>query len=138
MGVFSCALGITALIHWFHRPHYTAYGISAVLIGSFATSLALAYQVKHAGGDLDFLLFSFATPLAYYGITAIVVVLVLGILLARLKSKSVGAVLAALAAVVLMETTGSALHTADRAIEPQCETNDPVSPKPAVKANPLK
>jgi hypothetical protein len=136
MGVISCALGITALVHWFQRPHYTAYGISAVLIGSFATGLALAFQVKHAAGALDFLLFSSATPTAYYSITAMVAVFVSGILLARLKSKPAGVVLATLAIIALMVTTGSTLHTADQNMASQHQSTKPFAPKPVHKSSP--
>jgi hypothetical protein len=127
MGVFASALGFASLVHWYYRPHYTAYGISAILIGGGTASLGLAYQVKHAGGELDFLVYSVPTPLAYYVISTIVVFLVLGTLLARLKSMLPGTVLAALALVVLIAVTGSALHTADRSLDPPSDTNNPVS-----------
>ena len=117
MGVFACALGIASLVHWFTRSHYTAYGISAVLIGGFAASLGLAYQVKHAGGQLDFIITSVPTPLAYYVISIIVAFFVLGTLLARLRSKLPGTVLASLAVVVFIAVMGSALHTSDQTMD---------------------
>jgi hypothetical protein len=129
MGVFASALGIASLVHWFQRPHYTAYGISAVLIGSFAASLGIAYQVKYAGGELDFLIYSVPTPFAYYGILTIVVFFSMGTVLARLKSKLVGTVLATLATVIFIVAVSSSLHTADQTIDRQYQTNNPVSPR---------
>ena len=124
MGAGSCILGLASLVHWFRRPHYTAYGIAAVLIGSFATGLALAYQVKYADGALDFLLFEAPTPLAYYEILLALALLAAGVFLARTRSKPAGTGLAFLAMAGLIYLLSSAMHTADRSMEPAPEAKD--------------
>ena len=78
MAVFSCILGVASLVYWYQRPHHTAYGIAAVFIGSVAAGLGLAYQVKHAAGTLDSVLFSLPTPLAYYALFIATVLLTAG------------------------------------------------------------
>jgi hypothetical protein len=117
MGVVACGLGIPSLTHWFARSGYTAWGVSGTILGAGTISLGLAYQAKHAGGALDYLLYPLATPTAYLLIGALIGVAVFGVVLSRLKTRMPGAVVALVAVAGVALSGAWALSTADREFE---------------------
>jgi hypothetical protein len=92
-------------------------GTCALLLGIPASSLSLAYQVKHADGALDRFLYPLPLTTAAVVLGLAALAAVLGIVAAKKKVRSVGLVLASLGIAVLSLSGAVALTTADRAHE---------------------
>jgi hypothetical protein len=114
MGMGACLLGVPSVTHWFERPGYTGWGIAGISLGSVATGLGFAYQVKHADGRFDFLLYPLGVPQAYWIMGIAAALIIAGLFLARLKTKIIGAIVAGVAIAVLSICMGWSLTTADR------------------------
>ena len=116
MGAGAGVLGVMSITHWFERPGYLGWGIAGMMLSTVAISMGLAYQIKHTAGALDDLVYPLPTPLAYYVLGAGLLLVVLGLALARLKSRTLGMLIGVLAIIGLDISGGWALTTADRAL----------------------
>ena len=114
MGAFSCALGVLAITRWFKKTGNTGFGVAGVFLGTIALSLGLAFQVKHAHGDLDMLFFPLNPPMSYLSIAGFAALVAISLMFSRLKARNVGALMSALSLVALVVSASWALTTADR------------------------
>jgi hypothetical protein len=116
LGLAGCALAVPSITHWYEGQGYTGWGIAGIILGGTASSVGLAYQIKHLAGALDGLVVPLAAPLSEYLFAGGIALIVVGLLIARLKARGAGAILAglAVAATILVATWG--MTTADRAL----------------------
>jgi predicted MFS family arabinose efflux permease len=117
MGIFSCVMGLRMLTAGQEGQWHKGSETCALLLGIPASSLSLAYQVKHADGALDRFLYPLplSTAAVVLGLAALAAVF--GIVTAKKKVRSVGLVLASLAVAALSLSGAFALTTADREYE---------------------
>jgi Zn-dependent membrane protease YugP len=78
--------------------------------------VGLAFQIKHAGGSLDFLLYELPTPKAYLFLGISFFALIVGFLLGRFRSRALGIIIASTAILSLTLSGSFTLITADRAM----------------------
>lgn len=117
LGVLGCVFGIPSITHWFYKPGYTPWGISALVLGVTAADLSTAYQIKYAQGALDGAFFSIG-PLLAAGICAsAIAICALGLVIARKKNRPFGIFLTSSALAGLIVVSTAALITADRQYE---------------------
>ncbi|MCP4599661.1 MAG: hypothetical protein GY847_03825 [Proteobacteria bacterium] len=116
MGAMACGLGVPSITHWFEQPGNTGWGVAGISLGGTTVSVGLAFQIKYAAGSLDTLFFQLPIPAAYYVLGPALTLIVIGILVARLKSRPVGVFIAYLAIAAFFLPGGWALLTADRAM----------------------
>lgn len=114
LGVASCALGVLAITRSFHKMGNTGFGISGIALGAASTSIGIAYQIKHAQGYLDALVFPLNSPMSYLSIAGFAALAAFSLLFSRLKARNVGALIAALSLVALIASASWAITTADR------------------------
>ncbi|MCP4604358.1 MAG: hypothetical protein GY847_28190 [Proteobacteria bacterium] len=117
MGVVACALGVPSITNWYERPGYTGWGTAGITLGSVTVIMGIAYGIKHAAAALDVVYYPLHTPTSFYIVGVSVGLIIGGLLLARLKSRSFGVVIAYLALAVFFVTGSWALTTADRAFQ---------------------
>ncbi len=113
-GIVGWVLGILSVTHWHRKPGYTGWGISGIVLGGSSASLSLAYQIKHAAGALDALHVPLSAPFAAGVMITAAMVTALAMILARVKGKTIGVVLASLAVAIMSLSGAWALTTADR------------------------
>lgn len=116
MGVAACGLGVPSITHWFERPGHTGWGVAGIMLGAPSAAVGIAYQIKHAAGTLDALYYKLPVETGYWICGILVVVIVVGLVVARLKSKAVGTVIASLAIAALIVSSTWWLTTADRSL----------------------
>ena len=117
MGVLGCALGIPSITHWYYKAGYTPWGISGLVLGVTAFDLSTSFQIKHANGTLDAVVFSVAPGTAAVVSLGVAALCAVGLILARKKSRAAGIAVSAVALALLMVISTAALVTADRAYE---------------------
>ena len=122
MGVLGCALGIPSITHWFHKPGYTPWGISGLILGVTAADLSTAFQYKHAGGALDGLFIPVAPGNAALISIGAVALCAGGLVLARTKSRAGGIFISAIALLAIIGVSTAGLITADTAHEAALRT----------------
>jgi hypothetical protein len=116
MGGLACGLGIPSFTRWYDRAGYGPWGISGIILGVMALGLSLAYQIKHASGGLDGLLFPLRFPLAWAVFIVSAALTAIGLAIGRRSRvrKITGELLAFVAIATLSLSTTWVLITADR------------------------
>jgi len=115
-GLTSGVLAVPSITHFHERPGYTGWGVAGIFLSIAASSLGLAYQVKHMSGALDALVVPLPVPLAYYVLGGGGVLIIIGLVLARTKARLPGAIIAGLALAATIVVASWSLTTADRAL----------------------
>lgn len=110
MGGISFALGVPLITLWHDRLGNTGWGIAGIALGTLSVSVGYAYQIKHAAGDLDSLVYPLGTSTYYYLLGALLLIGLAGMILARKKSPLLGTILA-IGAATLLAISGAWLLT---------------------------
>jgi hypothetical protein len=125
LGISGCVLGVLSITHWHAKSGYTGWGISGVVLGVTSGNLALAYQIKHAGGALDGLYVPLSAPAACGLFGGAGLIAALGIVLARKGKRSIGLALAGIAITALILSGAWGLTTVDREMEGAVVSDSP-------------
>lgn len=127
----ACAIAVPSITRWHAQPGSRGWGYTGIITGLLAVCFGSAFQIKGAGGALDYLVYPLSAQTGA-GILALSgLVIAAGLVLARKGFQMLGAILVSLSAIAFAVGGSWTLIEADRIYEQQRTTEIGLKVDPA-------